>query len=281
MTRIGASTWIWASPLTDERLAALAPRLAAWGFDVVELPVEDPADWDPARAAEVLAAAGLGPTVCAVLGPGRELVAADAATVAATQGYLRTCVDLAAAVGAPVVGGPMYASVGRVWRMDGAARAAAYEELAQNLAPVCEHAGERGVRLAVEPLNRYETSLLNTVAQTLEAIDPLPAATCGVLADVYHLNIEERDPAAALRACGSRLAHVHVSANDRGAPGADHLDWPGLAAAVRATGHDGPWVIESFTSDQDAIATAASVWRPLADTQDALAADGLAFLRTL
>ena len=280
-TAVGASTWIWTSPLRDDVLAGLAPRLAGWGFDVVELPVEAVGDWDPARAAEVLAATGLGATVCAVMGPGRELVAADAATVAATQEYLRTCVDHAVAVGATVVAGPLYASVGRCWRMDGAERAAVLRELVAALDPLGADAGERGVRLAVEPLNRYETSVLNTVAQTLEAIDPLPAAACGVLCDVYHLNIEERDPAAAIRACGERLAHVHVCANDRGAPGADHLDWPALIGAVRATGHDGPLVIESFTAAQETIATAASVWRPFAETQDALAVDGLAFLRTL
>jgi D-psicose/D-tagatose/L-ribulose 3-epimerase len=165
--------------------------------------------------------------------------------------------------------------------MDSAERAAVLRSLADALAPLCDYAGERGVRLAVEPLNRYETSVLNTVAQTLEAIDPLPAAACGVLADVYHLNIEERDPAAALRACGERLAHVHVCANDRGAPGADHLDWPALMAGVRAAGYGGPLVIESFTAEQETIATAASVWRPFAESPDALATGGLAFLRTL
>lgn len=281
MTLLGVSTWVWSSPLGDELLARLAPRIAELGFDVVELPVEAPGDWDPARAAEVLAATGLGATVCAVMGPGRELVAADAETVAVTQDYLRTCVDHAVAVGATIVAGPMYASVGRCWRMDDGERAQRYAELARALEPVCDHAAAHGVRLAVEPLNRYETSLLNTVGQTLEAIAPLPVAACGVLADVYHLNIEERDPAAAIRACGDRLAHVHACANDRGAPGADHLDWPALAAAVRATGYGGPWVIESFTAAQETIATAASVWRSLADSPDALARDGLAFLRTL
>ena len=281
MEAIGASTWIWTSPLSDEVLAGLAPRLSRWGFDVVELPVEAVGDWDPVAAADILAQAALTATVCAVMGPGRELVATDSGTVAATQDYLRACVDHAVAVGATVVGGPLYASVGRCWRMDDGERADVLRELHSALRPVCEYAGERGVRLAVEPLNRYETSVLNTVAQTLEAIDPLPAETCGVLADVYHLNIEERDPAAAIRSCGDRLAHVHVCANDRGAPGADHLDWPGLIGACRASGYRGPLVIESFTADQATIATAASVWRPLADDQDALAVDGLSFLRTL
>ena len=74
---------------------------------------------------------------------------------------------------------------------------------------------------------------------------------------------------------------MHASANDRGAPGADHIDWPGFRDALRVAGYEGPVVIESFTAENETIATAASVWRPLAESQDAIAVDGLAFLRSL
>ncbi|MGK5740193.1 sugar phosphate isomerase/epimerase family protein [Micromonospora sp. URMC 103] len=281
MTRhaIGVNTWVWTSPLTDATLAALAARAAGWGFDVLELPVETPGDWDPGRAARVLADHGLGATVCLVMPPGRELVAADAATVRSTQDYLRTVVDAAQTVGSAVIAGPAYASVGRTWRLSPAERAAAYAQLRENLAPVVAHASAAGVTVAVEPLNRYETSLLNTVGQTLEAIGDLPH--CGVALDLYHQNIEETDIPAAIRAAAGRVAHVQVCGNDRGTPGADHLDWPAILAAVDETGYTGPLCIESFTAANATIATAASIWRPLAETQDAIAVDGLKFLRTV
>ena len=280
---IGANTWIWVSPLTDQALAALAPQLAAWGFDVAELPVEGLGDWDPSRTAELLDGLGLGATVCAVMPPGRELVAASPSVVADTQDYLRGCVDAAAAVGSGVVAGPMYASVGRTWRLSVAERSMAGASLRAALAPVADYAGARGVRLGVEPLNRYETSLVNTVEQGLEMIDGLPAETVGLALDTYHLNIEEQSPAAAVRLAGSegRLAHVQVCANDRGAPGADHMDWIALRSALSDVGYAGPLCIESFTADNETIATAASIWRPLARSQDAIATDGLAFLRSL
>jgi D-psicose/D-tagatose/L-ribulose 3-epimerase len=271
------NTWVWTSPLTDEGLRRLAPKIAGWGFDLIELPVESPGDWDPAAAADLLDGLGLAATVVLVMPPGRELVATSSQTVARTQDYLRACVDAAVAVGSPVIGGPAYASVGRTWRLSQGERAACYAELRENLAPVGEYAGERGVTVAVEPLNRYETSLINTVEQALDALDGVPGV--GLALDVYHLNIEERDPAAAVRLAGPALAHVQVCANDRGAPGADHLDWPALAAGLDAAGYTGPLVIESFTAHNQSIATAASIWRPLAPSQDALATDGLAFLR--
>jgi D-psicose/D-tagatose/L-ribulose 3-epimerase len=282
-TTFGANTWIWVSPVTDADVAVLAPRVAAWGFDVIELPVEDPSDWDPARTARLLADLGLGATVCAVMPPGRELVAAPADVVRSTQDYLRRCVDAAVAVGSGVVAGPMYASVGRTWRPAPGERDRLTDELVDALDPVAEHAATSGVRLAVEPLNRYETSVVNTVDQGLALIAELPADAVGLTLDTYHLNIEEQDPAAAVRRAGAagRLAHVQVCANDRGAPGADHMDWPGLRDALAAAGYSGPLCIESFKAENASIATAASIWRPLARSQDAIATDGLAFLRSV
>jgi D-psicose/D-tagatose/L-ribulose 3-epimerase len=276
---LGVNTWVWTSPLTDATLAELAPRIAGWGFEVIELPVENPGDWDPARAATLLADLGLAASVVLVMGEGRELVAADATTVVATQDYLRHVVDVAEVVGSPVIGGPAYASVGRTWRMSPEERTTRYAELRDGLAPVVTHAAAAGVRVAVEPLNRYETSLLNTVDQTLAALDGLPDNGCGIALDIYHMNIEETDIAAAVRRAGGRIAHVQVCANDRGAPGADHLDWPGFLTALDDAGYRGPLVIESFTAENATIATAASIWRPLASTQDAIATEGLAFLK--
>lgn len=277
--RIGVNTWVWTSPVDDDWLAEGVPRIASWGFDLVELPVEQIGDWDPARTRDLLDAHGLGATVCAVMPDGRDLTGDDPDLVAPTQDYLRAVVDAAATVGSGVVAGPIYAPVGRTWRLDDAGRDAVLGRVADNLRPVAEEAAARGVRLAVEPLNRYETSLVNTVAQAVDLVERVGSDGCGIAVDTFHLNIEEQDPAAAIRAAGPHLAHVQACANDRGAPGADHLDWTAILGALEAVGYDGPICIESFTAENATIATAASIWRPLARTQDAIATDGLAFLR--
>ncbi|MYZ38142.1 MULTISPECIES: sugar phosphate isomerase/epimerase [unclassified Streptomyces] len=282
MTRfpLGANPWIWHSPVGSAALAEVLPRLAGWGFDCVELPLEQADDWDPAATAKLLDTTGLAPAaVIAVMPPGRNLVRTDPGTVRATQDYLLRCVDAAHAVAAPVVAGPVYTAVGRTWRMTAAERAAACSELRENLAPVVGHARAAGVRIGVEPLNRYETALLNTVGQTLAALDGLDASVIGIALDTYHQNIEERGLPAAVHEAGSRIVHVQVCANDRGTPGADHLDWAGFLTALDISGYRGALCIESFTAHNDAIAVAASVWRPLAPTQDGIATEGLAFLR--
>ncbi len=165
--------------------------------------------------------------------------------------------------------------------MDGQQRRVAYAEWREHLRPVVDHAAERGVRIGIEPLNRYETSFVNTVEQALDAAGPLLGPALGLALDTYHLGIEERSSSDAVRLAGEHLAHVQVCGNDRGAPGGDQTDWNGLIEALDDVGYAGPLVIESFTPDNAAIAVAASIWRPLAASPDDLARDGLTFLRAL
>ncbi|GAB3995212.1 sugar phosphate isomerase/epimerase family protein [Nocardioides marmoraquaticus] len=278
---LGVNTWVWTSPLTDATAPDLLRHVAGLGFDAVELPLEQAGDLTSEVLRPLLDETGLVPCVVGAMAPGRDLVATDASAVRATQDYLRACVDLAHGVGAAAVCGPFYAATGRTWRLDDAARGAAYDELREHLAPVVEHARQAGVAIGVEPLNRYETSLVNTTAQGLDALGPLLGPHLGLALDTYHLNLEERSSADAVRRAGEHLVHVQVCGSDRGAPGGDQTDWPALLAALDEVGYAGPLVLESFTADNAAIATAASIWRPLAPTQDDLARDGLAFLRDL
>jgi D-psicose/D-tagatose/L-ribulose 3-epimerase len=278
---IGINTWVWTSPLTDAALPGLLETIAAAGFDGVELPLENAGDLDPHATASLLKEHGLSAWVVGAMAPGRDLVATSPEAVAATQDYLRSCIDLAAVVGAPSVCGPFYAQTGRVWRMSPDERETAYAEWREHLSPVADYAGERGVRLGIEPLNRYETSLVNTVDQALTGLGPLLGQGVGVALDTYHLNIEERSSAGAIRAAGDHLVHVQVCGNDRGAPGGDQTDWPAIVRALDEVGYDGPLTIESFTPDNASIAVAASIWRPLAASPEDLAHDGLTFLRSL
>jgi D-psicose/D-tagatose/L-ribulose 3-epimerase len=278
---IGANTWIWVSPPTDQRLATLAPRLRDWGFDLIEIPVESPGDWDPARTKELLNKVGLRATICVAMSPERDLTSNDDAVVTSTQAYLRRCIDAEAILGGNVVAGPIYAPVGRTGVLEERERAARLDRLTRNLKPVADYAAARGVRLGLEPLNRFETNLINTAAQALEVIERVDSPALGILLDTFHMNVEEKHPAAAIRAVGQHLVHFHACGADRGTPGTDHTDWTAIAQALADIAYDGPIVIESFTSENQTIATAASIWRPLAASQDEIATQGLAFLRQL
>ncbi|MBA2380505.1 MAG: sugar phosphate isomerase/epimerase [Chloroflexi bacterium] len=281
MNPIGVSTWVWTSPLSDVDLDRLVPLIHGWGFDIIELPIEQPGDWDPARAADLVAEAGLGTTTCAVMTPDRDLTTTDLVVTKTTQAYLRQCIDIAEMAGSPVVAGPVYAPVGRLWQLDPDERRTTVARLIEGLRPIVEYAERRDVRLALEPLNRFETSLINTVEQAMDVVSSVDSPALGVCLDTFHMNIEEKDPVAAVRMAAGHIAHVQACGTDRGTPGADQFAWHRFADALAECSYVGPVCIESFTAHNAAIALAASVWRPLARTQDALAVDGLAFLRPL
>jgi D-psicose/D-tagatose/L-ribulose 3-epimerase len=278
---IGANLWIWDSPVTTEVIRERAPHVKAMGFDAIELPLENPDDWSADEVRPVLEEHGLRAGVCAAMGPGRDLTSLDEGVVTATQAYLRTCIDHAAGIGATVVAGPMYSPTGVTGTIDLFERERMLATLVENLSPVIAQAEVAGVRLAVEPLNRFETSLFNTVEQAMALVETVDHPSLGLLLDTFHMNIEERDIGAAIRRAGKHLAHFHACGNDRGAPGHDGIDWVAMREALDEIGYAGMVSIESFTSANKTIATAASIWRPLAESQDALAADGLAFLRGL
>ncbi len=273
---IGLNAWVFVSPPTTDAIAAIAPRVKALGFDVLELGVEQPGDWDPARTAEILAEHGLGTALCAAMGPDKDFT--DPAYVAGTQAYIRYCIDAVAALGGDIVAGPIYSPVGKTWQMTPSERAATVNRLVEGLKPLADYARERRVRLAIEPLNRFETSFMNTATQVMEVVDRLDSPAVGVLLDSFHMNIEEKNQAAAIRLVGAKLYHFHACGSDRGAPGADHIAWDEIISALHDVNYDGALVIESFTPDNQTIARAAAIWRPLAETQEALAEGGLAFL---
>ena len=138
------------------------------------------------------------------------------------------------------------------------------------------------MRIGIEPLNRYETSLVNTVDQALDRPRTAARRRPSAWRWTPTTSTSRSGPAPTPSgAAGEHLVHVQVCGSDRGAPGGDQTDWDALLAALDDVGYAGPLVIESFTADNASIATAASIWRPLAPTQDDLARDGLAFLRSL
>lgn len=277
----GVNTWVWTSPTTTDELRRLAPHVAGLGFDWIEIPLESIDDMDHTAGAAIIRDNGLGVSTCAAMGPDRDLIHPDKAIRDSGMAYIRQAVDATQTLGATNLVGPIYAAVGRTWQMTDEERARDTDLLVENLRELATYAGDKGVVLCIEPLNRFETSFINLAAQAIEVVDRVDHPSCRIMLDTFHMNIEEKSLGAAIRAAGPRLHHVHTCENDRGAPGSGNVAWDEVAAALSDVGYDGPLVIESFTSKVKSIARAAAIWRSLAPTQDDLARDGLVFLKGL
>jgi D-psicose/D-tagatose/L-ribulose 3-epimerase len=281
MAQIGVNAWVWSSPVHTEEFGRLAPIVARMGFDLIEVGIESTSDLDYRRAAEIAKTNGLAVSVCAAMGPDRDLIHADQSIRTNGMSYVRHCIDAAQTLGAANVCGPLYSAVGRTWQATDDERARDVDLLVGQLGELAKYAGDRGVWLGVEPLNRFETSFINLASQAIEVVDRVDHPACGLLLDTFHMNIEERSIGDAIRAAGKRMRHLHTCENDRGAPGSGHVPWDEVAQACRDVGFNGPFVIESFTNKVKSIAKAAAIWRKFADSQDALAENGLRHLRAL
>jgi D-psicose/D-tagatose/L-ribulose 3-epimerase len=279
--KFGVSLWLWTSPVTNDTIGHLAPIIAKMGFDTIEVPIEDPETLDAVAAGKVIKDHGLEVTNCAAMGPGRDLVHPDKNIRSAGMDYIKKSVDAAHQMGSDTFAGPLYAEVGRLWSMTDEERASHEELLVSQLMELSDHAESAGVTLCVEALNRFETSFLNLTSQVNDIVDRVDHPNCKVLFDLFHAGIEEKNLGDAIREAGDRLFHFQLAENDRGTPGTGQLDWNGVAEALKDISYDRHVVIETFTPDNKILAKAASIWRPLAESPEVLAKDGLKFLKNL
>lgn len=276
----GINTFLWASPFRTPHLHFL-DKAKSLGFDLVEIPIEGEQDIDYGKAAEAYAKNGLKCSLCAVMGPGRDPSHEDEAIQKGGVAYLSHCIDAAARLHAVALVGPLYAAVGRQWQATPDQRRRDLERCARNLKEVARYAEDKGVTLALEPLNRFETSFINLTEQAMELARMIGSPRVKLMMDTFHANIEEKSLGKAIEAAGRDLVHMHANENDRGTPGTGHVAWNEIGAALKKVKFDGALVIESFSTEVKEIARAAAVWRPLAPTPDGLAKDGLAFLKKL
>lgn len=274
--KVGMNVLLWTSAATREHFS-LIDQIHSWGFDGVEFPMFSPdaSPWDELKTK--LDDLGLGRTVVGVVAEDANPISEDAAVRSHATDYLKTCVDRCVELGADMLCGPLYSPVGRL-----VGRGPNDDErrwAADVLRTVGEHAEAAGVILGIEPLNRFETYFLNAQSDASKLVDEIGLASVGQLYDTFHANIEEKDVVAAIRDAGSRIRHVHVSANDRATPGEDHVQWAETFAALKATGYDGWLTIEAFGSWLPEVAAATCIWRKMAPSEEHVAREGLRFIR--
>lgn len=278
--RFGINTFLFTSPFTDAS-TKLFGDFKRWGFDSVEIALEHESHIDAAHVKGELDRHGLVcGTLCGAFGPGRDLRGTREEQQACLD-YVHHMVDAAVALGAGTIVGPIYSAVGRAEYVPDRERKAQWKLVAKNLKKACAYAARKRKRIALEPLNRFETDFINTCEQAVAMVEEVGSPALGIHLDTFHMNIEEKDSAAAIRRAGKLLAHFHACGSDRGTPGRDHIDWSGIARALKQVRYDGDVVIESFTPDVQVIARAAAIWRNMEKNKKDIAREGVRFLRSV
>lgn len=280
---IGIISMQFARPFTAEHFGWFE-TVRELGYEFVELLVPEPGELDLAETRNALAGADLGVVLAARVNLDRNLASDDPAKSRAGIDYLEYCIDTASTLGASIVGGPLYGNP-LVFAGRAPAPVSETERLARKtrcvdgLNAVADRARDAGVKLAVEPLNRFETDTVSTVAQGLELIEAVDRLEIGLLLDTFHMHMEESALDEAIRQAGRHLFHFQANENHRGFIGTGATDWVSVCRALADVGYAGPISVEPFRRDDDRFGVPLAQWRPPHEDESERLAASLSLLK--
>ena len=274
--KFGMNLLLWTGAMNDDMISVVA-SLKEMGYDGVEVPVfEDNLElytqWG-ARLQEM----GLECTAVTVRGEEDNPISSDPAVRALGVENNKRALDNAAAAGAVRLVGPYHSALG-VFSGQGPSQDE-WKWGVDSMRQVAEHAETVGITLGVEALNRFETYLLNTHADSARFIREVDHPNARMMYDTFHANIEEKDIAQAIRDCHDVCALVHISENDRSTPGSGNVDWDTNFDTLKEVGYDGWMVVEAFGLALPELVAATKIWRRMYESEEQLASDALSFMK--
>lgn len=275
---IGAHALVFTGTFDAEGIRRAIEGTAAAGFDLVEFPLMDVDGFDSALARRMLDDAGLKVSASLGLTDRTDLSSADPAIVAAGERRLEACLDHVATMGGDVLCGVIYSAM-RKYAEPPSARGVANSQAA--IGRLAAKARERGIRLSLEVVNRYESNVFNTANGALRYLDGVSGDNLSVHLDTYHMNIEEADLWQPVLDAGERLGYVHIGESHRGYLGSGTVDFAAFFRALDRLAYDGPIVFESFSSAVVSVqlSNTLGVWRNLWQNSADLAAHANRFIR--
>lgn len=273
--KYGIHAGLWQAEWTDEIIPILR-TVADLGFDGVEVSLLGMTDEKAAALGKAVKDHGLEVTCSDGLAPDKDITSDDPEVRAAGVDYLKWAIETTAKIGSRGLAGVVFAPWGVFDPLNKPTRAARSAEALGSLDRVLK---DSDVTLGIEMLNRFETDLVNTADEAVSIANAAGSDNVGVLLDTFHLNIEEKDIRAAIASAKGKLAHFHVSDNDRGVPGSGHVPWDQVAAGLADAGYDGWIVAEMFVIAGNPASADLNIWRNIEPDATDAAKRALAFMQ--
>jgi len=278
MVRFGIHLFLWAEQFDDSALP-LIKKAKDVGFDGVEIPLMPLETIDIEKTKKELEKNDMQCLGSVGLPLDRDLTSGDEATRRRGIEYLKRCAEVVSELGGDSINGVVYTAWGKI---TGKSRTKEEWRLSvEALKEVCRHAKDYGITFGLEPVNRFETYFLNTAADAVKLAKDVGEPNVKVHLDTFHMNIEEKNFYQPVKDVGDLLWHIHCCENDRGIPGSGHIDWDGVFRALSEISYDRWLVVESFTPEIEKMASSTAIWRKIAPSADALASEGLKFLKEM
>jgi len=273
MPKFGANAYIWIDDWTTEKGNYAIAEAGRLGFDFIEMSLMRPRDFEPKPHRKALKKAGIGATASLIL-PARAHMPAHPRRA---KKFLFEVLEKMEAVGANYLCGCIAMGGGVFTGL--APTDQERQVVIETLGEVVAEAKKRGIRVALECVNRYETYLYNLLADGRQTVKAIGTDNMDLHGDTYHMNIEEDGYYQPLLAVGDVLGYMHMSESHRGLIGTGTIDWATIFKALKEVNYKGPLVLESFSGTNPSLAVAAKLWRVSSQTPEFLAQEGLKFLR--
>jgi D-psicose/D-tagatose/L-ribulose 3-epimerase len=263
---LGFNLLLWTGHVTQEHFPVFA-ELKRTGYDGIELPLFEGAPEHYRKIGQALKDNGLRATGVTVMPDStHDCMSADPVVRAGALKHICWAVDCLTAAGGELLSGPFHQPLGIFTGNPPTA-----DERANVVSvhkDAAAYALKQNIKLSIEPLNRFECYVLNTVADAATMVQAVNAPNYGLLYDTFHSNIEEKDPVAVIAPNLPFINHVHFSENDRGTPGKGHVPWMPTMMSLKHGGYQGWCTIEAFGRALPALAAATRVWRDFSPREE-------------
>jgi len=269
----GVHTAMWAMEWNRAAAEFAIPEAVRHGIDFLEITMLDPEGVDAAHTRALLSKHNV-ECVCSL---GLPLDRLPTNNPEGALEFLTMALDKSHAIGAQAMSGVIYGAIGQ--RTGFPPTDEEKEATVRVVSKAAAYARSLGMDYGLEAVNRYENHILNTAEQAVEIVERVGQPNVFVHLDTYHMNIEEKGIANGILKAREHLRYIHLSASDRGTPGKDTIAWDEVFAALAAIGFKGGMAMESFITVPPQIASALSVWRPVAESREDVLGYGLPFLK--
>jgi len=277
MVKFGVHLFLWTEKF-DESAISLIRKAKRMGFDGVEIPLGHLELINVEKTKRELKKQNMECLGSVALSMDHDLTSDDEETRRRGIEWMKRSVEITSELGGDSVCGVIYIAWGKI---TGKSRTETeWRRSVEALREISRFAQEYDVTLGLEPINRFETYFLNTASDAVKLAKDIGEPNVKVHLDTFHMNIEEKNFYDPIKEAGDLLWHMHCCENDRGIPGTGHVNWDEVLQALSEMDYDRWLVIESFTPEMEEIAASTAIWRKVAPSADAIASEGLKFLKS-
>ncbi len=278
MNKIGIHNLVLVPDWTRANAEIAMGKAAEIGFDIIEVCIFDPSTTDAEMTAEIAEKTGIGVTAGMALNTESDISSTDIETAKRGEQFVEDAIYITRDMGASVLGGVTYSALHRYLTLPDKG---ALARVIDSYGRLAEKAVKAGIKLGIEPVNRYESNFINTLEQAAYIVRKVDPDNMFVQMDTYHMNIEEKDIAGSIDSTKDVLGYAHVGESNRGCPGSGTFDFTGYFKALARAGYNGGFTWESFSNEiqNDDITGALALWRKPWQNPEKAAGEALRFFR--